>query len=382
MFVSIFRREKIMRCYIPPVLLLMSSICYSAEDRECRLSQLEKEMDEVSMKTVFCNYGAKPANGDPLISGSGWSANASLLAWHLFEGRTDFAIITENTPFTFNSTQAKTARVNFDWGVGYRAGIGYNFFYDPSACSDWDIQFTYTYFYASKTERASFVNDFPVSDGVVAIDFPPFISGQITYDTGSSSRRIRFSSFDLDLARSFFVSRSVSFRPFIGLKGALIFQRLNAKYNDSLQSPLDTQLAHNDFRGIGIKGGTDASLYFNSNWSIFDSFSGGLLFGKFHLLSDLTSTDQVTTGLQISAGSLKTSINRIVPEMQNTVGLSWESDIRDSHSHISLKLGYEFQYWWSQNQFVHYLDGLIYLFTRLNDDLAMHGVSFDLSFDF
>lgn len=371
-----------MHCYIPPALLLITSLCYGAHDQECRVSQLEKEMDEVRMKTVFCNYGARPASGEPLICGSGWSATASLLAWQAFEGKTYFAIVAENTPFTFNDTKAHSARVNFDWGVGYRAGIGYNFFYDPSACSDWDLQFTYTYFHASKTERAHFFNEFPVPDGIVALEFPPFTSGQITYDNASCSRRIKFSTFDFDLARSFFMSRTISLRPFVGLKGALIFQRLHAVYNNSLQSPNDSKISKNDFRGIGIKGGADASLYFNSSWSLFDSFSGALLFGKFHVQSALLSTDQLTAGLQVVVNNLKTSLNRVVPEIQNIIGLSWETNIRDDHSHLSLRLGYEFQYWWNQNQFLHFIDGVVYLSTRNNDDLAVHGVSLDLSFDF
>lgn len=365
-----------------PLILLSTSVCYGACDPATRVAKLENEMDEVRMQTLFCNYGAKLASGYPSICSSNWTGSASLLIWQAYEGKTENALVDETTAFTLNEHPAHTARVNFDWQVGYRIGIGYNFFYDTSACSDWDLEFTYTYYHAAKSENASFDNGSPVPGGVIALEFPPFIAGQITYGDSISKRRITFSTFDLDLGRSFFVTRNISFRPFAGLKGALIFQRLHVLYLHAIQDPLDEQIAHNDFRGVGIKGGIDTNFYFNSQWSLFDTFAGALLFGKFHDKAALSSLDVTVSNLPIAVLTLKTSENRVVPQIQNILGLSWETNVRNDHSHLSLSVGYEFQYWWSQNQLYHFINGVDYLYTRHNDDLAVHGFSLDLKYDF
>lgn len=356
---------------------------YGCADIDARLSELEEKIDQIRTETVYGHYGLSLTSAFPdLCDNNSWSFSSSLLVWQLIENKTSYAIVDNSTAFTGSIHEGFTARNDFDWAVGYRLGIGYNFFYNPRSWSNWDVQFNYVYFHTHESDRATSDNQFTIDTGVISTTFPPAIGGSIEYDSAIQKWRVKFSTFDLDIGDRLFFTRSLSFRPFLGLKGALIFQRIRADYFNALTAPLDQRIAHNDFRGIGIKTGVDANYYFNSNWSLFNSFSSALLFGKIHIKSELNTADPSSPGTVVSFIQLIHNKSRIFPQVQNIFGLSWERSILKDSTHLSLRVGYELQYWWDQNQFSHYLAAVDYIYAENNAALAIQGVTLDLKIDF
>ncbi len=350
---------------------------------ETRLSELEEKIDQVYTETVYKQCGLTLSSAFPdLTDNNSWSFSSSLLVWQLFEYGTAYAIVDNTTAFTGSLHEGSTARNDFDWAVGYRIGIGYNFFYNQRSCSNWDVQFHYTYFHTHESDKAETVNGFPVDFGVISVGFPSAISGSVEYNLAIQKWRVKFMTFDLDIGDHLFFTHNLSFRPFCGLKGALIFQRVNAQFFNALSSPLDIKNEHNDFRGIGLTTGADAYYRFNSNWSLFNSFSSSLLFGKFHLKSILTTADASRIGLVLNFSNLSDNATRVLPQIQNIFGLSWEKNILQDSTHISFRIGYEVQYWWGQNQLNHYLATVGYLYSKNNADLSIQGVTIDLKIDF
>ncbi|HSW68756.1 MAG TPA: Lpg1974 family pore-forming outer membrane protein, partial [Gammaproteobacteria bacterium] len=375
----IFRKKRSFLTFL--LSLSCQGMCHDAV--EARLSELEEKIDQVYTETVYGQCGLSLSSAFPdLIDNNSWSFSSSLLVWQLFENKTTYAIVDNTSAFTGSVHEGFSTRNEFDWAVGYRIGIGYNFFYNPRSCSNWDVQFQYTYFHTHESDRAASNSDFPVDFGVISVAFPSAISGSVEYALAIQKWRVKFLTFDLDIGDHLFFTHNLSFRPFCGLKGALIFQHVNAQFLNALSSPLDQRLAHNDFRGIGLTTGADAYYHFNSNWSLFNSFTSSLLFGKFHIKSLLNNNDPARVGLILNFSNLIHNTTRVLPQIQNIFGLSWEKDILGDSTHITFRVGYELQYWWGQNQFNHFLASVPYLYSQNNGDLSIQGVNIDLKIDF
>ena len=65
---------------------------------------------------------------------------------------------------------------------------------------------------------------------------------------------------------------------------------------------------------------------------------------------------------------IKTNTYKVLPNMSLDVGLTWEMAWKVVH--WSMTAGYEFQYWWRQNQRPHLDYGATYSWVRHAEDLA------------
>jgi hypothetical protein len=64
------------------------------------------------------------------------------------------------------------------------------------------------------------------------------------------------------------------------------------------------------------------------------------------------------------------------------LGLSWDANINDDKNHLGIRLSYEFQYWWRQNQFLNEQQATAANFQHESMDLSINGVTLDVRFDF
>ncbi|HNA61772.1 MAG TPA: Lpg1974 family pore-forming outer membrane protein [Rhabdochlamydiaceae bacterium] len=313
-------------------------------------------------------------------SDHGWYLFADALYWHASEGNTDWAFKYADEPAAIAA--GPVHHLDFKWDWGFRVGIGMsNMQHDQ-----WDSNFYYTWFHAHNSNSIGMT-------GAPEQVIDTWGSASSNFNSAEIDWNVHFSMFDWELGRNFFVSKNLALRPHIGIKGGWIHQPVKISYSggELKQQAVNWNLhMENDFWGVGASGGV------NTNWtlgnagamnqhrfSIFGDFSGALMYGHF----DVDYKDIVSdiAGTPVHGGVALTNLSRnlAVTMLDAVLGLSWDVGFNQDRCHFAFRLGYEFQYWFRQNQLVRGVgQGNDIQVSRASDDLGLQGLTADFRFDF
>jgi hypothetical protein len=313
-------------------------------------------------------------------SDNGWYIFADALYWHADVGSSEYAW--ENDPVVAGAVVTGAVRhLDFGWSWGFRVGLGVNMDHDM-----WDTDIYYTWF---RTRHSNTASD--PTPGVVQ-NFVATDPG--TYTSGSVNWKIDYNMFDWELGRWQYYSRNLAMRPHIGVKGGWINQ--DARYRNStttlagVVTATATTQDKNNFWGVGPSGGVNmmwvlgcAGNRMQHRFTLFGDFAGALLYGHFkvdHSEKTFSAAGVLTGGNSPS----NLSRNLAVPVLQTQMGFSWDTAFNNEYNHFMLKVGYEFQYWFRQQQMVKPgSNGFTsQTYARVSDDLALQGLTVDFRFDF
>jgi hypothetical protein len=338
---------------------------YDEDANTAQNAELQAQMNDVRTVTVFDTAGAKTALGGypNLKKKSAWFVTADFLWWHLYEGGTDFVVKQNSVVGPEFSDQLK--KFDFETRPGLRVGLGYVLSHDG-----WDLYLNYTWYKTHAKSSASATAD----ESLFPLIGPTQIVG-----TGEAEGRwkVHFSTLDLEIGRSYFLSRYLSLRPHFGVKSAWIHQKVDFNFplGDQLGSSdvtsQDTKIK-NDFWGIGPRVGAGGKWMFCRHFGLYGGVSGALLWGHFRV----REVDAQTLSVSPFAQTFKRKLNedRIAPTAQLDIGLSYDTifHFKRCRHHLGLKLGYESQYWWRQNQIPQFESPT--RFHRFSEDLMIHGL--------
>lgn len=354
-----------MRRILP--LLLLSTTTILASTLNERLDVLESQMQDLRMQSVYGNFGAKTASGYPDLDSWGVYFGAEAIYWKFFEGGTDY--VYENEP-NVSSTVASDQLHYLDeaWRFAYRFTLGYQL-NDP----DLDLWSTFTRF---TTDQDRGVNQPNGSTGAL---FPnQNLPNKLDYTRATVEGNIAYNVLDINLGRSYFLRRTFSMHPFIGVRGAKIDTRTYFTWSGSSISDF-TYKSSNDFWGAGILGGTRGRWHFDKHWSLFGSFLGSLLYGWY----DIDTKIQQLFPSSDTLLNLDSDLRLVVPNITTDVGLSWEYIAFCEKTRFSFSLAYEFQYWWAYNQTLHTkYNAPSYAWDRFAEDFGLQGLKFNFGLDF
>ena len=338
-----------------------------SESLDSRVSSLESRMSAVKTQTAKGTVGAKMATAHPLIDGYGFFFTADALYWQVKEWGTQY-VIKNKEPSTL-PVEGKSKQAHFDWDLGFRVGGGYNFEHD-----EWDAQVYFTWFETDADNRTH-----ADKNGIL---FP-----QIGLPEGSGKKAkihwdVDYYVIDAELGRNFFVSKFLAFRPFFGIETAWVNQemRFNERFapgSNQTQTHLIVK-SRNDFWGIGPRTGVDSTWYFGEHFSLFGNLSGALLWGDF----DVRDKEKTTGVGSIKLTNAEGDFHAIVPNVKTILGLQWDTNFSENEHHIGIKLGYEFQYLWKQNQMLNIYTPSTAVYERESADLSINGITLDVRFDF
>lgn len=297
-----------------------------------------------------------------------WDISADFLAWFASEEAT--TVWADVLEVGSNTSSFGAANFDFNWDYGFRLGAGYTFDYD---C--WDTQFYWTWF---RTENDHSLN-LPVGTGAI---HPEFFAADLSDDLAQSSKirwAILLNMFDWELGRNFWISKDLSLRPFIGLKGGWIHQPIHLQYNaltidHVLTTNSSTEQLKNNFWGIGPMAGVNTQWKlrnFGTHYpSLFGDFSAATLWGTWNCSDDY----QNTAGKKVVVNIKKSTLGALM--LRGFLGLGWDVDFNHGRSHFSTQLGYEMQLWVNQLRLA--TSQLI----QLHGDLTLQGVTLHCRFDF
>lgn len=357
-----------------------------SQRKPCEFANSAKK--EVGEENIHDQWQGKSA---PYLKKSGWITSVDFLYWRADEEGTEYVTQFSSTDVISNSN-SKISKPTIKWEPGFKLGIGYTF----GSQDFWDLFFRWTYLNSHQTNSHSGegIQD-QSGDGIVDTLQPwwvPALVGQFAKDA-SVAWDLRYNVFDLELGRDYFVSRTLSLRPHVGLRGAAIFQNYHAKYTGILVPENEDPAilfpsgykTTNDFGGIGVRAGTKLQWNFTRHWAIVGSFSGSLLYGHFDIKNSMTGISSDHSVLS----KTEQELSKIAPNLEASLGFAWDLFFGQNR-HVSLMLAYEFSEWFSQNQmnnaaiYDNSLNNQKGVTTRINSqgDLSLQGGTLELRFDY
>jgi hypothetical protein len=349
------------------------------------MSAKADDMDKPQMGTKP-DSGMMNVSAHPTIDSHDWFVFGDVLYWHADEGGTDWAQRITNTPNPFVGANRETKRhnrkVDFDWDWGFRVGIGYNMVHD-----EWDTQLYYTWFQTKQEDTVGIDNFAAGFDFVASLNFPD-AGNTDEYLNGEIDWTIHYSVLDWELGRDYNVSKHLALRPHVGIKTGWISQHVKGHFReDGAGNFRNTFKQENKFWGVGPSFGTNMHWNFGNYGShyfgMFGDIAGALMWGHFDVDYDMDF------GVNSSAVH-EQEIDNLDRNLMSTmivgaIGLSWDTNFNDDHCHFCLRVGYELQYWFRQNQMVMFLeknDANFGGWTRYSEDLKFQGATARARFDF
>lgn len=279
---------------------------------------------------------------------------------------------------------------SFKLASGVRLGLG------GYTSGGWDVGARAAYLYADASSRAA-------GDGnssFVGPAFLPLILG--TALKANCNWQLNTWIFDLTFGKEYHLTKRVTIHPFIGARGAIINQKLRAKYHSVFFfSSNETRFANtvasakNDFWGVGPRTGLDINLFMSKNWTFLGGLSGSLLISQYKVkfAGDGFVSDS-ESGLDPLTVSMRDKRNICRANMDAYFGLGWENEYNQGRNRFTIALLAEGSYWWGINQLAELdltfetdggdqgSDNLSLIFQKRHGDLSFIGGTVHFRFDF
>lgn len=314
----------------------------------------------------FASY----AHGSAGAADSATTFFVDILAWKLREGSAD-NWAQEISPAGTTRT-ANVLGVPFGFSPGLRLGV-----VNSSALEHWDTVLSYTGFKTNASSQATvtsggiyspFLGNFYVNN-TSGTGFGP------NYRSASVQWKLNFNIIDLELGYKFKIDQYLQLRPFIGIKGGWIYQKIYSSWVSptvAVNFTSATENLKNDFYGIGPAIGLDSTwaIYTTtkSKFNLVGNFSGALLWGYWSFSDIYQNNAPLTVAINTD------NINGASPMIRGFLGVEWATIL--SQANINIRLGYEAQIWFSQMQYYSFNMG------RLNNLMSLQGGVVGLSVNF
>ena len=200
----------------------------------------------------FACIGQVNAQTTPCCKQTCWgnlSITGEFLYWRAFESGLDNCVprhVSDRTTrngHVFSEFKGKGRDLNFKWDPGYRIGANYEF-----ASCEWDVAASWTHFHSSAN--------------------------------GSGHRKWNINLDVIDVTTGYEPDCGLCFdvRPFIGLRGAQIDQKLHVGHRGGSHKRLKEE-----FEGLGPLLGLGFNWEIGCNFSLYVNVSAAWLYGNFHV---------------------------------------------------------------------------------------------------
>ncbi len=184
---------------------------------------------------------------------------------------------------------------SFDWKWGFRVGALFD------TCSGWNVSSYWTHM-NGKAHR----NSEPDNHG---------------------SWKLQYNVIDLDLGHYFWTSPCFLFDPFIGVRGAIIKERLSTDLSAQLTTGTGSanifidNTAKQKYWGVGPQLGAKADWYLGTGFSLVGTLDFVLLYGHFKIHSDYSTTLPAS----VENVHLKTRSDSVITGFDALLGIKWET---------------------------------------------------------
>ncbi len=311
--------------------------------------------EKVAAEETYPQVGVDAPRGHVFLTGE-W------LYWRTRQGGMEFAI--QGAVSSVAMSDGVASKIKFGMDSGFRVGGGVHLPLDG-----WDIQVKYTHFHPEATKHVD-GSLFPLLlyQGLFAT--PIVTQARAHWD-------IELQVLDAGLGRAYYIGRSLSLRPNIGIKGAWIEQKARFEYaGGTIPAGQEYHIhTHHRFKAGGILAGVDSSWHLGVGFSFFGNVSAALLAGQFE-------NSQKQTQQGVHPIDLKSDFNLLCPTTQLFAGLAWDRNFNSDHCHVGINIGFESQYFWRQNQLERFTNPTLPIYVRESEDLGFYGLTLGARVDF
>lgn len=256
------------------------------------------------------------------------SAFADLLYWNISEDTSStWATVLSDSS---GALTIDPANVDFSWHIGFRGGAIYD------SQKFWDAKFSWTFVRATTMDYASAPGQILTSEF-----FSGFISENVFFNANLNWKFV-FNMFDLNFGHKFAVADNLTIRPYFGLKGGTINQKIIAGWNAGIYTA--QEIVKHNFFGVGPSFGLDSNWHVYKNFSLFADGGLALLWGNWSTNDTYTRPAALlVTPTVITTNMSNMQLGTVM--YQYILGLAWKYKGRSS---LTVKIGYEMQYWANQ----------------------------------
>lgn len=276
----------------------------------------------------------------------------------------------------------KAVSSDFEWHPGVIVGFGLGTDFD-----DWTVNSEWMHYISKNNSTVSK----PASGSMYGPQSVDALGNSVIVDDARNTWSLSFNRIDLLLGRPAYIGKNLTIDGLFGIRGAWISQRLNTEYTgvtDDIGGQNTTQINSKWSNwGLGTHAGAKSKWLFDNGFNLFGNAGVSLLGTRQHTSKQVTNPDIAEDLTGRNAQNLVMQVSQdknftIKPNAEIGIGLGWGSYFDDDNWHVDLALGYDFHYWWSQNDNVQSIDHIDHGTLLQDGDLQIHGANFTLRFDF
>ncbi len=311
-----------------------------------------------------------PSSRFEVENGFNFFLNAEFLWWVAKPDGLYFAESKVGSPTTANPPDGAQnfyghlQKVQPHWDAGCRVGIGGNMPYD-----DWDIFFNWT-FYETDKKNSKHGN-------LLVLWGHPDAAGTNLASFASAKWNIELNMFDAELGRSLWIGDYLSFRPFIGARGAWIDQNFKIFYDYATTPIMQGRLKlDSSVQAGGIRAGADTRFNLLHGWSIISKGSYSVLYGHF-------DSDFREKANSHRIASSKDGFHQGISTLQLSLGIEWDTYFCNNRYHAALYAAWEQNIWFGLEKWAHFSGPLSAgTFEQTSTNLSLQGGTFGARLDF
>lgn len=305
---------------------------------------------------------------------------ADFLYWKANESNLQMSTKIQSELSDKTSLDGKWVRLHPDWEAGFRFGLGGNLPYDK-----WDLVAYYTYYYNNTySERSMQTRDFGVGfygNYLVGNEYQiPKIKGHY---------RLHYNVLDVELGRHMFLSRRLSFRPFVGVSSVWLRRLFSVYYGKSTVIDQPIVDSPGEFKekstsqGVGPKVGLGAKWWLSSQWKLFGNLAAALLFGRTHSQSSVYQyqqdpADPLLIPYWTKTAGFSDSDSAMMPWLQIQTGIDWGKCFSNWFN-FSISAAWEANFWWDLPLLNNYNARA---FNYARSSLSLNGLTLRFKLDF
>lgn len=269
-----------------------------------------------------------------------------LLYWHASQQTTSvwayqFSLVDPNI-FRFSPTQGThftEPNVSFGWSPGLRLGLQYT----PEHCFDTSLYWTH---FETKTNDSILA---PQGQMLLPEFFNGFTSGYL-YNAAQVYWHLNMNMIDAEIGHPFHPLDSLTLRPSVGIKGGTINQKIHSAwqmnfFNNQVYNA--TENLKNDFSGLGPSLGIDSLWDLYKGIGIRSDFKAALLWGHWKVTDTYHRPGSLFFIIPFPEATIRSNTNNSLGAFMASYFLGFEWTVPAKAS-ITLKAGYEMQFWSNQ----------------------------------
>jgi hypothetical protein len=301
------------------------------------------------------------------------------LYWKPYSDSLDFGV--SYLDYFFNATNVyrnngDVKHADFPWKPGARISGGIS-------SDSWDGKASWTYFESEGTREAFGQNYNPMfGDGLRAIRlFKIWGNGSRNQsyqcDLLRARYRILLNNIDLDVGKSFSLSKHWSIRPSFGAKGVYLQQKMHVRAELAADEDFSRVHIVNRYLGAGLRAAAETRFLFNRHFFLFAKGAGSLLDGRYLLkLLDIFNQPGLITEPIRSENRFDRNAVRVCFELSLGGNVAWT--FNREKAAILLGAAYELQLW--PEQFALPQIYRTFNYVRQAGDVSFHGLALNSSF--